>query len=94
MGIQVSYQVQDLLKACENKHSIKIKSEIRTHMKGPFDENGYGIPVLYTEYYIWIGEEFMGQTQDLNGSAWFSNKNILHKSRELLDSLGVEYSRC
>ena len=28
MGIQVSYQAQDLIKACENKHAIKIKSDI------------------------------------------------------------------
>ena len=94
MGIQVSYKVQDLIKACENKRSIKIESEIHTYMKGPFDEDGCGIEVPYTHYYIWIGENFMGQTEDLNGSAWFDNKNILHESRELLDELGVEYSRC
>ena len=27
MGIQVSYKVQDLIKACQNKRSIKIESE-------------------------------------------------------------------
>ena len=94
MGIQVSYKVQDLLKACHSKHGIKIESEIHSHMQGPFDNDGYGIEVPYTQYYLWVGENFMGQTEDLNENAWFDNKNILHESRELLDSLGVEYSRC
>ena len=43
---------------------------------------------------VYFENPLMGQTEDLNGSAWFDNKNILHESRELLDELGVEYSRC
>lgn len=81
MGIQVIYN-KDQLKKFD---SSKLTSESEEYTNSREQE------VVHSYYFY--DSVFVGQTDNQIDFVWFDNKNANMEGREVLDTLGIQYSR-
>lgn len=85
MGIQVTYQMKDLL--ADKEVEINFKAESYTNHNGELTRVWYA----FTPSDIYMG---MSISDDIYGAYWFDNKTVNMDSREFLDQHQVPYNRC
>ena len=92
MGIQLHYRIYDLEEAALLKGSEFTRSTT-SFVYHDYDENGIEVTVFDKRYSVSIDGQFIGCTDESFESAWFDNKNANMDLRDLLDQMGIPYSR-
>ena len=92
MGIQLHYRVEDLEEAALLKGSEFTRSTT-SFVYYDYDEHGIEVTVFDKRYSVSIDGQYIGTTDDDFEIAWFDNKNANMDLRDLLDQMGIPYSR-
>lgn len=83
MGIQVSYNMKDLLERLEHN------DEITFHKECFFDEDGN---VEYTSFSAFVNKTFVGFCTDIHGTYWFDTKSSNMAGRAILENRNVDFT--
>ena len=92
MGIQLHYRIDDLEEAALIKGSEFTRSTT-SFVYHDYDADYVEVTVFDKRYSVSIDGQYIGTTDEHFESAWFDNKNANMDLRDLLDKLGVPYSR-
>ncbi len=92
MGIQLHYRVEDLEEAALASGSEFTRSTT-SFVYHDYDEHGLEVAVFDKRYSVSIDGQYFGTTDEHFESAWFDNKNANMDLRDILDKMGIPYSR-
>ena len=92
MGIQLHYRIYDLEEAALASGS-EFSRTTTSFVYHDYDENGEDVTVFDKRYSVSIDGQYIGTTDEHFELAWFDNKNANMDLRDILDKMGIPYSR-